>query len=140
MQIGHVNIWSLLAPIKENKVSTDKNQITKFVLIKAHMLHHEYNIFGISETWLDNLDYSNDLMIPGYLAPIRMDNNGNQGGVLVNMSVNVPAQHRKDLEPPNYEIIVVELQLKNTKVLICNCYRPPPHIKISLILLLTLNT
>ncbi len=49
-------------------------------------------------------------MIPGYLAPIRRDNNGHQGSVLVYMSVNVPAQHRQDLEPANSEIIVVELQ------------------------------
>ncbi len=93
MQIGHVNIWSLLAPIKGHEVSTDKKKITKFDLIKAHMLHHEYNILGISETWLDNLDNCNDLMIPGYLALKRRDNNGHQGGVLVYMSVNTPAQH-----------------------------------------------
>ncbi len=98
----------------------------QIIHIKAHMLHHEYNIFGISETWLHNLDDSNDLTIPGYLAPIRRDNNGHQGSVLVYMLVNAPAQHRQDLEPTNSEIIVVELQLKNTKVLICNCYRPPP--------------
>ncbi len=64
-------------------------------------------------------------MGPGYLAPIRMDNNGLQGGILVYMSVHVPAHHRQDLEAPNSEIIVVELQFKNTKVLICNCYHPP---------------
>ncbi len=99
--------------------------MTEFDPIKAHMIHHEYNIFGISETWLDNLDHSKDLMVPGYVAPKRRDNNGHQGVVLVYMSVNALAQHRQDLESPNSEIIVVELQLKNTKVLICNCYRPP---------------
>ncbi len=88
----------MLAPIKEHEVSTEKKKITKLDLIKAHMLHHEYNIFGISETWLDNPDDSNDLMIPGYLAPIRRDNNGHQGGVVVYMSVNAPAQHMQDLE------------------------------------------
>ncbi len=107
IQIGHVNIWSLLAPLKEHEVSTDKKKKTKFDLIKAHMLHHEYNIFGISETWLEDLDDSNDLMIPVYLELIRRDNNGHQGSVLVYMSVNAPAQHRQDLEPPNSEIIVV---------------------------------
>ncbi len=111
MQIGHVNIWSLLAPIKEHEVSIDKKKITKFDLIKAHMHHDEYNIFGISEIWLDNLHDSNDLMVLGYLAPIRRDNNDHQGGVLVYMSVNAPVQHRQDLEPPNSEITVVELQL-----------------------------
>ncbi len=109
MQIGHVNIWSLLAPIKEHEVSTDIKKITKFDLIKAHMLHHEYNIFGISETWLDNLDDSNDLMVPGCLASIKMDNNGHQGCVLVYMSVNALAQHRQDLEPPNSVINIFEL-------------------------------
>ncbi len=63
------------------------------------------SIFGISETWLDNLDDSNECMVPSYLALIRRDNNGHQGGVLVYMSVNAPAQHRRDLEPPNSEII-----------------------------------
>ncbi len=50
IRMYRVNIWSLLAPIKEYEVSIDKNKITNFDLIKAHMLHHEYNIFGISET------------------------------------------------------------------------------------------
>ncbi len=50
VNIGHVNIWSLLAPIKIEDPTLMQNQ-TKLDLVKNHILQHDYYIFGISETW-----------------------------------------------------------------------------------------
>ncbi len=56
------------------------------------------------------------------------NNHHQRGGVLVHvvfLSNSAPAKHRDDLEPPHFEIIAIELQLQQEKVLICNCYWPP---------------
>ncbi len=102
-----------------------KQNLTRFDLIKNHILCHDYDIFGISETWLDHNDSDEDIFINEYSKPIRRDNNHHQGGVLLYLSNSAPAKHRDDLEPPNSEIIAIELQLQLECVLICNCYRPP---------------
>ena len=114
----------MLAPIKNND-QTLKHNLTKFDLVKSHIFQHDYDIFGISETWLDQNDSDDNNYTDGYSKPIRRDNNHHQGGVLVYLSNSVPAKHRSDLEPLNSEIIAIELQLQHEKVLICNCYRPP---------------
>ncbi len=62
VNIGHVNIWSLLAPIKI-EVPTLKQNLTKFNFIKNHILQHDYDIFGISETWLDHNDSDDDILL-----------------------------------------------------------------------------
>ena len=119
IHIGHVNIWSLMAPVK------DQPNLKKFDLVKNHISFHKYHIFGISETWLNKSDKNEDLYIPGYSLPIRRDVGGHQGGVLVYIADNVTALRKPDIEPPNSQIICIELQLHNSKILICNCYRPP---------------
>ena len=123
VNIGHVNIWSILAPYKVNNEQVAS--LKKFDLVKQHILYHNYDVFGISETWLDQNDKNDSLQIKGYQDPIRRDKNGHQGGILVYLSADAPVAHRPDLEPLNSEIIAVELNIKRQKVLICNCYRPP---------------
>ncbi len=49
VNIGHVNIWSLLAPIKLED-PTLKQNLNKFDFVKKQILQHDYDIFGISET------------------------------------------------------------------------------------------
>ncbi len=80
---------------------------------------------GISETWLVHNNPDDNIFINEYSKPIRRDNNHHQAGVLVYLSHSVLAKHRYDLEPPNSEIIAIELQLQRKNVLICNIYRPP---------------
>lgn len=96
-----------------------KHVLTKYDLVKSHIYHHKYNIFGISETWLDNNKLNDDLIIDGHLEPIRQNNNHNQGGVLV---YHTSAKHRNEFEPPGSEILTVDVHIKREKVLVCNCY------------------
>ncbi len=101
VNIGYVNIWSILAP-------TLKHNLTKFEMVKNHILQHDYDIFGMSETWLDHNDPENNIFIDGYSKPIRRNNNHHQVGFLVYLSNSVPANHIDDLEPPNSEIIAID--------------------------------
>ena len=119
--IGHVNICSILAPVK----LPQGPNLKKIDLIKSHVLAHKYSIFGISETWLDTSDDNSLLCIPGYQNPIRRDITGHQGSVMVYILNEIPARHRPDLDPTDSQIICTELQLHGVKVLISNVYRPP---------------
>ena len=71
INIGYVNVRSILAQV--NDPSNQACKVCKFELLKNHVLHYEYDIFGVSETWLDDSISSSDLIIPGYLPPIRRD-------------------------------------------------------------------
>ncbi len=123
IKIGHVNIRSLTSKVKDP--NNPELEISKFCLVKHHLEHYQYKIFGISETWLDGTVSDADISIGGYSKPIRRDFSRQQRGVLVYLSNDLPAKHRDDLDPVNSEIICVEIQIKFKKALIINCYRVP---------------
>ena len=123
INIGYVNVRSILAQVNDPSDLTKK--VCKFELLKNHVLYYEYDIFGVSETWLDDSVSSSELLIPGYLPPIRRDISRHQGGSLVYISENIPARRRSDIEPLGSEIICCEVQINKLKLLICVCYRAP---------------
>ncbi len=43
------------------------------------------------------------------------------------MSKDLPAKRRCHIEPADSEIICIEVQAGNGKILVCNCYRAPHH-------------
>lgn len=122
LNIGHVNIHSICSkfddPLEPGK------KVSKFDLLSSHIAYYQYDIFGVSETWLD-CDTDLDLHIEGYHAPIRRDFNRHQRGVLVYVSENIPARRRPDLEPNDGEMICVEVQINKKRIIVCNCYRVP---------------
>ena len=101
INIGHVNVRSLLASVSDPYDCTKR--VCKFELIKNHILYYQYDIFGISETWLDD-KIDMDLNIPGYHLPVRRDFNRHQRGLMVYISQTLCASRRSDLEPRNEEI------------------------------------
>jgi len=119
IEMGHANVRSLTSQVTDPNHESKK--ICKFDLVKHHILNYKYDIFGISETWLDE-NNKVDLNITGYLH-FRKDYNRNQRGIMVYVSQTLPARRREDLEPPSSEIIAVEIQVSKCKLLICNCYR-----------------
>ena len=123
VQIGHANVRSIMAPVKDP--NDPSIQVKKFVHVKNHVLFYKYDLFGISESWLDNSIDNDDLVIPGYFPPIRRDISRHQQGTMVYLSKSLPAQRRENLEPQDSEIICVEIQVGVRKILVCNCYRPP---------------
>ena len=129
IEIGHVNIRSLTAPLDMSASSQSNalSRMSKFVMVKNHILNYKYDMFGISETWLDNSIPDKDLEIPGYCKPARRDVSRRQCGVMVYVSKNLPAVRRTDIEPSDAEIICYSIQACSSKILVCNCYRAPHH-------------
>ncbi len=123
IHIGHSNVRSLTAPVKDPL--SPNRFISKFELVKKHVQHYEYDFFGLSETWLDKSIDDDKLMIPGYQKPIRRDISRHERGTLVYLSKSFPAERKDELEPIDSEIICIEVRMKQKKVLICNCYRSP---------------
>ena len=81
--IGHVNVRSLAANAKD---PVDQHcNICKFDLIMNHVLFYAYDIFGISETWLDkNVDLN--VNIEGYHNPEQKDFRRGQRSLMVYIS------------------------------------------------------
>lgn len=123
-QIGHVNMRSIKAPIPTTLSNNLNTPLIKMDLLKAEMTAQNYNILGISETWLDNTFDENKLLVEGYQRPIRRDNTSHSCGSMLYIANNTPATRKIHLEPTDSEIICVELQIKKIKVLVCSCYRP----------------
>jgi len=100
----------------------NRQKVSKFDLLTNHIAFYQYDILGISETWLDDA-VDADLFIQGYQMPFRRDFNRHQRGIMVYVADSLPAKRRMDLEPSTCEIICIEVQLNKMKVLVCNCYR-----------------
>ena len=110
LKFGHWNLNSILA---RNK--------SKITLIEALQATENFDLLGISESFLNDKTVKNDLDIHGfYKNPIRADcpqaNNHPQGGVCLYYRENLPLKHRKDLQLID-ETIVCEIKLDRTKKL-----------------------
>ena len=84
------------------------------------------SIVCITESHLDDTVLSRDIQIQGYHDNIlRKDRNCFGGGVLVYISETLKLKRRDDLEFENSEMIWVEIEFPNYKVLLCVVYRSP---------------
>jgi exonuclease III len=82
------------------------------------------SIVCITESHLDNTVLSRDIQIQGYHEDIlRKDRNCFGGRVLVYFSETLKVKRREDLEFENSEMIWVEIEFPNYKVLLCVVYR-----------------
>ena len=118
--IGHMNARSMVA-------QGSNTTISKFDEIKSFVLFHKFALFALTETWLDvNID-SGSIAVPGYSRIIRRDRNRHGGGICVYINDQCPALHAKQHEPVDSEVIYIELRLKNSKHLVCFCYKPPNY-------------
>ena len=61
------------------------------------------DIFGISETWLDNSIPDDQILLPGFLPPIRKDRRRDGAGVTVYTSETVAAKRCPLIEPTSGE-------------------------------------
>ena len=119
LKFGHWNLNSLL--------TRNKSKIT---LIEALQAAENFDLFGISETFLNDKTEINDLEIHGFShTPIRADcpdaNNHPKGGVCLYYRQHVPLKHRKDLQLLD-ETIIVEIKLdRNKKLFFILSYRSP---------------
>ena len=94
LSIGAQNVRSLTAP--------NRNPETKLDLISLMCSITSRDIFGISETWLDNSIPDDQILLPGFLPPIRKDRR------------RFPL-----IEPTSGEYICIEVDIKCTPHLLC---------------------
>ncbi len=85
----------------------------------------EFDIVGITETWLNEKIDNEKLEIKGYKTPIRKDRDDGWGGVALYIKDELYYKRRLDLENPQLEAIWVEITQNNKTLLVCCIYRPP---------------
>ena len=118
--LGHLNVRSL-------------NIREKFEEISFLIKENNFDIFAVSETWLNEHISSECFSIPGYNQIIRLDREGRQGGgVAFFTSDSLVVKQRKDLEIPGFELLWIEFRLKR-HVFLCGVgYRPPDNDRFSM--------
>ena len=107
MTVIHLNAGSI-----RNKIDIVSTETSK------------YDIVTVSETWLkDNIE-NNDILLPGFSPPFRLDRNG-YGGVAIYAKSDIICKPRVDLHVDGLEAIWIEVRENNKILLICSMYRPP---------------
>jgi hypothetical protein len=113
MNICHSNIRSLRHPDRLDHIRCE--------------LAQKFDLITISETWLKDCHNSDDYNIAGYQPPFRKDriDNSGYGGVLVWAQNELRSKRRQDLETIDLELLWLEINTKQGKVLLGTIYRPP---------------
>ncbi len=99
--IAHLNINSL------------RNKFDKLVEI----IFGNVDILIIGETKLDStFPKDTSFRINGFKKPYRKDRNGDGGGIIIYVREDIPSQQKEDDLPSNVEAILVEINLRKTKL------------------------
>ena len=112
VSLCHVNIRSIKAKDKFLHIQTD--------------LAGKYDILALSETWLSDVDKTDNFLLQGYQQPHRRDRSfgaEGYGGVMVWVTDKIACKRRKDLEIPDIEAMWLEIHCANKKFYLCVTYR-----------------
>lgn len=112
IHICHANARSILKP----------GRLDEFYLELCCL--HNFDIIGISESHICTSIPDFDISIPNYNV-FRCDRNRGGGGAMLYIHDRFTCIRRPDLESPLLEMLWVEVRLRNHKVLVGVCYRPP---------------
>ena len=83
-----------------------------------------FDIIGVTETWLDNNVDDELINLPNYQV-FRRDRDRHGGGVAIYVSHSIPVKHLHDFNIRDIEIVCVELKLAKKRIVIACIYRPP---------------
>ena len=83
-----------------------------------------YDIITISETHLGP-DSKTNLSLPGYCDILRRDRQAGGGGLAIYVKENIVFKRLYDVECNNIEVMWLQLNTIQGKVMLCNSYRPP---------------
>ena len=112
LSLGHINARSL-------------NIEDKFEEISLYVLEKKIQLFGISETWLNDNSPVDQFCIPGY-SLVRKDRQNMQGGgVALYVSDFLIVKRRCDLENGELELLWIEIKIRQFKLIIGVCYYRP---------------
>ena len=107
--LGYLNINSILGKFDHFKV-----------------LENNIDILVLTETKIDASFPNAQFRIDGFSAPFRLDQNRFGGGALIYVRENIPCkQLTKYILPDDIEGTFVEINLRKTKWLLFDEYRPP---------------
>ena len=110
LKLAHLNVRSL-----RNKID----------LVRYLLFQNPFDIFAISESWLDCTISNTDMGIDGYIIE-RKDRNLMGGGIACYVRSNLTHVRRTDLENEQLEIMWLEIKLNKSKPwLVGVVYRPP---------------
>ena len=112
LNICHVNIRGL--------------NVSKLRAIKTTLCQN-FDIITISETLLSVTTPNSELQITGFHEIIRRDRQQAGGGVAVYVRECIAFQRRVEFETDTVEQIWLQINTKEGKLMICNCYRPPNY-------------
>ena len=108
-QLCHVNLRSLTADGDTSRGTT------KFEEFESYVASYNFEIIGISETWLDNSIENKNIALKHYFPPIRRDGNRHGGGICAYIDEDFPAKHASELEQDNIEVLCFEYFIKKRK-------------------------
>ena len=85
-----------------------------------------YGILVFTETWLNPTVRDEDLAIPNFCLPYRLDRTDKPGGVLaIYVRKSLHSEIRSDLQVDGVEAIWVQVRVNQRKLLVGGIYRPP---------------
>ena len=97
------------------------------------MKENGFDVFAVTETWLNDRVPNDCLQIPGYNPIIRLDRHQRMGGGVAFFTANsVVVKRRLDLELAAVEFLWIEFRIKHFDILCGVCYRPPDNDSVSL--------
>ena len=100
-----------------------------YVLVKETILANKFDVFTVSETWLDNSVTDFEIEVPGYDL-YRVDRENKKGGgvcayVLKNYKTEVLSEISL-ISPSGLHQLWLKIQVRNLKsIMVCTVYRPP---------------
>ena len=97
--------------------------INKQFYLAAYVGAHEFDIIGITETFLDDSVHDSHTLLPGYVAYCRHCNR-HSGGVMILDRKGFNIVHYDDLET-DCEIVWIKLMGLTLPIVISVFYRPP---------------
>ena len=117
---GHLNARSLKRDNKFDEISD---------LAKEN----GFDVFVVTETWLNDRVSSDCLQIPGYNPIIRLNRYQRMGGGVAVFTANsLVVRRRLDLEFAAVELLWIEFRIKHLDIICGVCYRSPDNDSVSL--------
>ena len=96
----------------------------KFEQLKV-LVQDKVDILVITESKLDSSFPISQFIISGFSKPFRLDRNRNGGGVLIFVREDIPTKELSSFFPEDIEGVLIEINLRKSKWLLCGCYHPP---------------
>ena len=89
-------------------------------------MEHNIHIFALAETKLDSSFPESHFLLEGMKKPYRFDASSRKGGLLVHVIKNIPSKYLRSFHLPNdIQVIPIEVNLKQRKLLVVSICRPP---------------